>query len=318
MAIPSLEKNYEFDLNRHVGVVGGQHNAYRECYFNMKQAWINWTAGAATVWGSSDKTNWSNTGTDYWVDQYDLLTGSPGSWIVLNMYGGGQLLMALGSSYDHGYIQYSPAGLYTGGGATTLPTAADAYTWSNNADWWFDAGSTERDGRLHCIHSTDGDVELVFLADAGIIKCAMIFVRPQDPVSGWTANHVAWCVSYSAGGRLTNAYLGQSTDNFEFRQGGAWRDGFLSTASMNREAITERTELSIQSWTGKVPMSPCGFASIIAGAKGRHGRIPDLYYVHDTLSNGDTIEDNPSSPTREWCVFESLAVPWDGSVPLMA
>lgn len=316
--LPSLDKTYEFNVNHVLNDTRNWTYNIRQAAWEMKNSWLNWTVGAATCWGSSDKTNWSNTGTDYLVDWTKWLAGTPGSWIVLNMFGGGQLLMACGTSYDHAYIQYSPGGLFTGGGATTLPTATDGYFWVNNNDWWFDAGTAQRNGTIHFIHSTDGDVELVFLTDSAVVRCFMMFLRPQDTVDNWVTQHVSYCYSYSAGGRLTNAYLGQTQDVWKMRTpSGIWVDSFATAQSVNREAITERAELSVVSWTGGVPMSPMGFGSYIAGARGRHGWLPDIYQVHDTLNNGDTLEENPSSPTYSWAVFESLVVPWAGVTPIV-
>jgi hypothetical protein len=68
--------------------------------------------------------------------------------------------------------------------------------------------------------------------------------------------------------------------------------------------------------TGDYEFYPMGLRSNTVGARGRHGERFDIWWVPTSMLNGMTVPLTPA-PTREFCVFEDLLFPWDGTLPVL-
>lgn len=175
MAAPVLEKTWQKTTvvvpagtgpANQVGASDGD-SQFRQCMFEIKNAMVSFASGAWTVVSSCgyDSGSWSFGAADYWVTSDDVRfkeqTGAQFSWIVLQQNGiktGYQLLIAMENAYNNGespqvwYVSHS--GAFTGGDATTRPTASDEVSFTENTRRWEDASSY--DASITVWMSTDG------------------------------------------------------------------------------------------------------------------------------------------------------------------
>ena len=166
MALPSLEKTYEFLANQSFG---GEDsiNDHRKGLLAIKDALISGSFTAPwTVAGSSDATTGGMDAVDRWSLFTDLSWGETDvvarSWIVFETTGGRQLLVECrgsgGTSVKYLKLRSynSAGGLFTGGSSTARPTATDEQRHLNIEDWL--AGQTTAQAyKFHVIKSTDGE-----------------------------------------------------------------------------------------------------------------------------------------------------------------
>lgn len=310
--LPTLEKTYEHAVNQLVGTPGDQDQTNDDIIFAIKDALVSWSVGAATVWGSSNLTSWGNTGQDYWTTVADVITGSPGSWIVLSLYGGGQLLIARGDLSTDWYLEYSPSSAYTGGGLSTLPTASDEYTFASSASCFGGIGAGTH--RLHHIHSTDGDNEWIWICTDGAVAGYLLMSRLQNAVTGWETQHI---VNYEINSNyMTLSHLGPVGDqDWRFRYSGSWYAGGLMTAFRYNTPLPNYTGYGLNEWTDRAPLFRASFGSS-GTCFGWHGRVADLFFAHNDYATCDTFEEDALNPTYEWAVYGCLVFPWNGTVPL--
>lgn len=323
MALPVLEKTYTFSVNELHGGVDPQTD-HEEMLFAIKD---RFTSYANSPWTVHSSSNASSAGiSDYWASAADVnwsYTGAHG-WIVLTMPNGGQVLLDCQGNFGNDgrqiSVYYSPSGIFDASGATTStpPTAADQTTVFFN-DFWFTNQGTAQSYRLHFIHSNDGQNSMVIGFHNNINKMFMGSLKVQDPVPGWDYPHVFHMVADVNNDHMTYAKL-RAAQLFYSRTktvAGMNFAGALTCEGFVSNAIGEEASAA-NAFSNDWPMSPIGFASNATGARGRHGRIADLWYGSTALNSGDTIEENPVAPTRSFAQFGDLIVPWDGSVPLIA
>ena len=331
MALPVLEKSYEFIVNQAFGGVDTITD-HRVGLLAIKNALINgaftspWTidhsCDAVTAGTPADGVDRWTVFTDLVWQQFD--SGQLRSWVVFNTSSGRQLMIECrgsgGSSVMYRYLRVysSPGGLFTGGTTSVRPSATDEQLQLNVERWFADQG-TAQSYKFHVIKSTDGETTIVLGCHNNTTPLFWAECKVQDPVAGFSH---PWGLVMPAGGSgsIGPGYGSlRAAQQFELTTAvpagvnfsAAWScEGFLS------DAIGQ--EMTIPNYfTGEWPMVPIGIASNdLAQGMGRHGRIADVFYTSTGLQDGDTIEAVPASPTRVWAVFGRIVVPWDGSIPL--
>ena len=129
MALPTLEKTYEFVVNQRVDQVtyNTELSMHQKMMWDIKETLTGFTNAAWTVAGSSDGTTAGMDATDRWVAYTDLTwnTGNH-SWIVLTRAAGGQIVIDLDISSatpQQAFIYASVSGGFTGGSISARPTA---------------------------------------------------------------------------------------------------------------------------------------------------------------------------------------------------
>jgi hypothetical protein len=175
------------------------------------------------------------------------------------------------------------------------------------------------------IHSTDGEVDHIFVTYNGTPFLYWGAVTPTCPVAGYTLNNVFWA-------RL-NDDMGTQTSLGRFVETPYWVGKIAAsgdgTGLWTAQATALITGLSssaywfynqsptVNDFSNRYPMYPMGLYSETAGYEGRHCALPDMWLVKGP-STGDTLEADALSPTYEFAVFGNLALPWNGTLPEVA
>ena len=332
MAMPTLEKTYEFFVNHNYGGGMTDHEWSAYSFWKIKDRLVNWSSNPWTVVSSSNKS--IAGAADYWLDYTtDVNWGNAGythSWIVLERPTGGQLLLDCKANAstreDYCALAWSNEGLFTGGSTTNCPTAADEQYFIGSATTYFNwSNGTAKASQLHMIHSTDGEIDHILMTYNGTAFLYWSAVTPICPVSDYTLLNLFWgrgndtmAAIPTAGNLLTTPYWrgkisasGDGTGKFT-GQTTALITGYSSSAYwfINQSP-------TVNDFSNRYPMYPMALYSDTAGYEGRHCSFSDMWLVKG-LSTGDTLEENALSPTYEFAVFNELALPWNGTLPEVA
>lgn len=197
MSIPVLKKTWQFNTNQRILWSGGSDNTNQETIsktiiFNLKNALSGWSSGSWTVVGSSNGTAWGLDGVDRWTTTSALVNGS---WIVLKQTGlwngNVQLLIHFDGGLPYIDARLSPHVGFTGGGATTKPTASDSYGVGHYANESLTFQYVNYvDHNIHVMQSTDGK-NLIFFTTAG--GRVSVFCQIAEFVGFGLKNmHVLW------------------------------------------------------------------------------------------------------------------------------
>ncbi len=298
------------------------------------------------TWGPNDY--WTGTGTLHWGFPYL-------SWIVLQApVGNMQILILLNLSPHDCVMIISPEGLFTAGtgphGNDDRPVAVDEH-WvygygfgAQSQHNWLHARNFVYPGQIHMIHADDGEMDMFICCANGIVSGHWIFWKSQETASGWGAPYSFFttdCTDSSEGLSYTtgiaypeNLYAWAISKKAYTGDAGL---SFRHTLSMEGSRLGTGSTYPVgRLWAGANAISgayPMGEISAVSyqnlsasGAyyrnvglrAGRLGRVPDLYATATSLSTGDTLEANPATPTQEWAVMGDVAVPWDGSTPVVS
>jgi len=319
MAVPLLEKTYIFSVNEsHGGISMAQD--HKDMLFAIK---ARLTGYASSPWVVHSSSNAVTAGLgDNWVSSADITWSNGGvrSWIVLTTPNGGQFLFDCSASFENRMaVSYSPTGAYDASLATTsvTPTATDEVSLiAGSQGYWFTSSTTGQIYRLHFIHSVDGHNSMVIGYHNGVNRLFIGSLKVLDSVAGWDYPYIATMTSDFLAGHMTYAKLHNQEAWYSHTKISAGINfaGALSCEGFNSNALGEEM-VTTSYFTNAWPMAPVGFASSTPNARGRHGRIADLWLTSTSLNDGDTLEDNPLSPTREFAVFDHVVVPWNGSIP---
>ena len=221
MALPTLIKIYEFDVNNRILLTGNELSLHQNTLFAIKQMLTGYTTLPWTVAGSSNAVVGAMDATDRWTVATDLVwaTGTR-SWIVLENTLGVQLCIDLNKSAStpqQATILGSLTGAFTGGSNTARPTATDEFQCNTKTTtgYWMggdNVGSTDK--VIHGLHATDGTVDRIFIFHAGTCISEWSLEQLQNP----RTNHT---VPYSMGVRTGGSIVEQMmTTNLDV--GGWW------------------------------------------------------------------------------------------------
>jgi hypothetical protein len=331
--LPTLEKNWQFDVNKLVSGTSREDH-HREVLFAVKESLINFPLNPWTVAGSNDTVTAGMDAVDRWLDpdtDIKFSVSDPGtgsrSWIVLENVDGVQVLIdcrrtdnpgggAAGNSARDIFIQFSPSGGYTGGSTTTQPTATDNRTLCSNA-WLADinGGATFK---VHVLGTTDGATTIVLFTRNNLCTARWIFTKVIDEAAAWTLPYIA-DASHAATTSETRAPKYSEMFDAETFQGvvsagGVQFNASLSTWASVNDAIGQRLTVP-NDFTGEDPFLPIGVVSTTVGARGRLGRIPDLWFGSAGVITGTVF---PADNTYQFAQFGQLIVPWNGTIPEIA
>lgn len=317
MGTPVLSKTYQFDVNNSV------ITDYPTFWYSFKEILKAFSPG----WTVAGSCKWSVAGgmdaVDRWATSGDVVidtAGNPGSWIVLenaNLLGGIQWLINPrqdGSGFPTSiYMHISPGGLYTGGSATTLPTATDQVTLLTNANLLRNAVST-LNIRLHAMMSTDGEKTRVITTDGGASRNLFLIEEPTQAVSGWVNPWVAISIAYDGVSQPTTfENLANITTYCSSNYGAGvrmplyctsegWKFDAISSAAGQR--LTFANDLDSSGW----PICPMGLVSETATMRGRHGQLSDIWWGSTAINDGDHY---PDSLPRQFVQIGDVILPWD-------
>lgn len=335
MALPTLEKTWKFNVSR-PDLMESVAVKHKDALLWMKN---NLIGRADAPWSVNYSCNSVDVGTpgdgvDRWLDYDDIVEAFPPgahSWMVLDTpLGSSQLCI----DYDSGSnwwildMVFSPEGLFTGGTAGNRPTAVDEavdgdFQWLDN-----DSGLGSR-CLMSLLHTTDGSMNMWLTTRDGKVVGGWLLFEALNPESGWTMPYGFWRIG------ANRSYTAWGYDNFlnnTRATGGAKKEatgdaGVTFEVKFAGEGIRPGTGSALplggqgfgrNSISGKYELATIWVMSETSGAKGLKGRIPDLYFVSTKLPEGASLEDDPFNPEFKWIVLGNIALPWDGSLPVMS
>jgi hypothetical protein len=315
MAIPTLEKTWQYNVNQAIASVGTADGDMKKLVLAMKNSLTGFSSSPWTVVRSSNGT--TVAASDLWtsvsamVNTYD---GSAHSWIVLEQTGvtGGPFQLCIDLNYSGMYQMswvYSPTAGFTVGGTTTArPTASDQTVLVNAGTWINDTGISSK--VLHVMMSADGQCTRVYTFVAGIVSFSLLIETLADTSATLTSKAVATLgLAYTSTNFYNNAY-------WHGRFGSTHYVAFTATEGYKNGPVPSGNSGTISDFTSAFAISPLSAYSETGGCHGRAGRFVDLYMGAAGAPNGSTYPLTPND--KEFVQFSQFVMPWNGTAPLMA
>ena len=316
MALPTLTKTWQFDVNQTVGAQATYEDCCDDIWLAIKNSLIGFASNPWTVWGSCDGINvYNNDGTDSWGAYSSLVHGLAGgvrSWIVLeNAVLGVQICIDLvhpliGGYYNEFYAYLSWAGFNSDGTLTSSPTASDRVALGGPLEICLSAINTSK---LHIMHSTDGQETRVVLCYNSVATTLWCFGMAAGRSTAWTTGFVGFR-SYDTPTAITYALF---NDAAGIR---AEIDGqyctLYCTSEMMGTAMLGQTQTYPDDDTGCWPMCSMGLVNTAGRHRGRKGTVADLWWGSTGVAVGTAY---PADASRQFAQFGDMIFPWDGSVP---
>ena len=297
------------------------------------------------VYGSCDdggKGFSIGNGVDRWVTEADLRSTTTGnqSWVVLeNEITGAQILFhrlvnSTSQEYINIHISVSAERGYTGGNATTRPTAPDEVIWNNgNFQWMGLSNGQVITGQwwLHFLITDDGKHTHFWGAIRGFEFWHFYCGQPEDVVDDtdgipWTGqrNMLGWRrydgTNLPFHPSLFNDNTGPAAATIDHLgvhpvSPGPHTGAFYWAAESLADAmVTERDYFGPNAVNDEWIMLPIGLVFNTALVQGRHGRLADIYVAPSNdrmpIVSGWTA---PGDGSRQWLKLRQLWIPWNGT-----
>ena len=341
MSFPALENGpYIFNTNIDcVGVDGADKS--KRMLFELKEALVA-LGGAGTIWtsiASCDGVSVLNIDPeepiqDLWLDKDDVIYGATHAWCILeNSTTGGQLLIDRTNLDNKLNCKYSPGGLFTNDGTTTVaPTATDAATLVSSAINFHNQAYIGC--VLHVMCSADHKTTRFYFYERGLASYNVggwmgLIEEVVDTPSQWISTFKTMILYHNIT-PVWNYIPFQQSPYLDHLDGMNW-NVYLETSEPYAGWIATRcaafcygslgtTQGSIITFIndslgvqGGYPVSPIWLYSDNSGIHGGwYGRLRDIYfgqYIHKSLTT------YPGDGSKDWIKFGALVVPWDGSRP---
>jgi hypothetical protein len=333
MALPVLDKTWQFDVNNVIAALGSALATARSALRTaVKDVLIGFGSSPWTVQGSSNSVTAGMDAVDRWAADANLVwanAGSAHSWIVLRQTGiatNFELCMDLIGADANGASAawvMSPSAGFTGGTTLNRPTATDEVVLTGT-NW----GGTSINAQIvtHLMQSTDGQCTRIVICRASTAVALLQFDVPKNPVTGWVNPSCGLAVTSNNGNEQPTVVVLNSSGSGTGRgyQAGTTSilsffyaiEGYKGSGSMST-LQTVANDINAE-W----PMLPTslvgngGSAGAIAGGRGAMGDVFDMWFgLTTTIVTGDTY---PSGASRQFAQFGDVILPWDGSVVTIA
>jgi hypothetical protein len=314
MALPTLEKTWQYNINQSVSSTGTAQGDMKKLILTIKNILIGFSTSPWTVVRSSNGTTVAES--DLWTTIGDMVTnydGSDHSWIVLQQTGvpGGPFQLCIDLDYYAMYQTswiYSPNAGFIGGTTTNRPTATDQTVLVNIGNWTNDSGISSK--RLHVMMSADGQCTRIFTFTGGVITFSLFMETLADTSVGLSSKTVCTLsFSYTSIDFFNNAY-------WNGRFGTTNYVAFTATESYKNGPIPIGNSGTTSDFTGAYPITPLSAYSETEDCHGRVGRFVDFYMGASGTPNGSTYPLTPND--KEFVQFSQFIMPWNGTVPLMS
>ncbi len=330
MALPTLTKTWQFNVNftqSDTALARAQQSMHQ-----IKEALIGFSTLPWTVVYSSDSAvaGSAGDGVDRWDASTDVVWAAGNhSWMVLkqaSVSSNFQVCWDMGADISNIELVISPSAGFTGGSISARPTATDEQIIVSDSAWGRGSSAVSTDQiPLHCMMSDDGEVTRIIFNRSGDVSGYISFEKPINPVSGWT---LPWFVAFSCENNTTpnesmtyakmRDDLASSVDTVFIKsvmpnpterltQMRMSSDGFGTSATGT--AFTGSNDISAE-----YEMNPASICCTIRPNRGVHGQIADIWFVSTDPSTGDTFPDDSS---EQFAVFDNMAVPWNGTTPVI-
>jgi hypothetical protein len=317
MALPTLEKTWQFNVNQ--AVAGGSWSgSVQEALYLLKQSLITFPLKPWVVWGSCDGAGnyGNNDGIDRWASRANCVWGNTGQQpeagslaIVFECWWGN-----FTGSVDMLRVYLLPTGVATNGSATTIPTAADAIAFVNYTWGVPGSGGGTWVGKLHAMQSTDGLCTRVVLCYSGNVRFAVVLDKPKNPISTWSSQFVCGWYPYSTTATPTYAQMcAASSQCFGYVNSQAVN--FCCTSEGWGTAATGQTQTYPDDDTAEYPMSPMHLVSDTLGGRGLKGQLYDIWWGSTAVPTGGTY---PGDGSNQFATFGNIILPWNGTAPVLS
>lgn len=312
MALPTLEKTWQFNVNQAISPSDVSTDR-RNLWFKIKQTLTTFPTNPWVVVRSSDSISVSSN--DLWLTEANVIQyndANPHSWIVLQqpaMAGGNyQLCLSCdGTDGQYGSIAVSPNAGFTGGSTLYRATATDEQAIVSHTCWsdLVYSGTTIS----HAMMSTDGLCTRMFTYSAGV--CVNYFCIETLADSPLSNNSVIIWPGQNFSNRAVNNLL--STPLWGLRYSGTNLLCYTATECFSGVAIPAQAAGVIHDFSGAYPITPLSVHSGTGGARGRAGRLVDLWMGSIAIPDASNFPVTP--PDREFIQFRQFVLPWNGSSP---
>jgi hypothetical protein len=341
MALPVLEKTWQFQVSQASAgnltlLVQNQNLLY-----GIKTAligggsWTNSVGGAVgsptglwTVVSSCDSVNIPSA-SDQWSAANKLIWGSGASarsWIVFKQTGissNFQMLFHCGSAASNNLlVSCSPNAGFTGGATNAPPTATDEIVVLPASTTWGASSSTSVASRWNVILSNDGCGTRISIWRGGICTGFALIDKAVDAVNNWTYPFVAgWKgnATATAAATVTN-FCGGTTPISVGYAANKTMNMYLTCEAIGtgNSTLSEKMGVSPSDLGDGYGMFPVGLYSDTLQCRGRHGRIPDIWYgaggaAGAGAGDGDTY---PVDGSNKFCNIGAFVLPWDTTAPV--
>ncbi len=348
MALPALSKTWIKDVNVEERTGGDGKIDRRRILFTIKDKLVNMTV-PWTVQGSSDgfTSGFDGPGTDRWATASNVSFGDAGidgttgvSWIVLRQSAINakfEVLLKCGQSSPAGAgnmaVYVSPVAGFgsvnggTDGGTANAspPTATDQIQILGagvSGAAWLDGTNVSAPGAedfiLHFWHSNDGECTRIRAYNVGgsPFNCMHVaFEKAKNPIPEWTNPAIFFWNSTSSIESIYSRYRDSNTNVWANSPLGGSMKFYLSSEGVISQANAEYLAIP-NDLSGAYEFYPMGLFCLDSPTRGRHGERFDAYWVPLNMVNGMTVPLTPS-PTKEFCVFDDMLEPWDGTPPVL-
>jgi len=311
--VPIAERSWQWDRNQIVAAAGSAAATTKAVFLALRARLKALPANPPTVLGSSDSTTAAMDAVERLTDASKVVNATSGvhSWVV-DRYPGTGLQLCWDFNGDGAWkatIVASLAG-FTGGSTTARPTAADEQILISN-NYWVSGDNIQH--VIHILHSSDGAATMIFVCNGGDAKTFIVFGKAFEPVPGWSAPVVAFArgeANSASGHHATKWQYLYQTPGF-----GAWAPTGVMTvyASTYSDRVSANGDSPscvdanvVDPLTAKYPAQPMALLSVTAAKKGRHGRLPDLWFTAPSAANGFFNAD-PS-----YLKIGDYVIPWGG------
>ena len=323
MALPSLDKTWQFDVNQSCGHATDNWRACQDTLYKLKQSLIGFALNPWVVRSScaviSNVVVGLSAGNDY-VDHWTASnriearlptpTTNKHSWIVLEQTGVGANynvcidMSENGILYRWGAVGISQAGYNGDGTGSSRPTAPDEVL-VHYGDWTTNGGFL---GMLHVMQSTDGECSRIAVCRANGTDSLWLFDKAKNPVTGWTDPGIG--VVVGSGGPVYDQ-LQYSTKVGGYRAG--QMKMYVSGEGYYQRPVGYQLTAP-DDHTGEWYISPMGLVCPDAGNRGRRGEVFDMWWGDRTVADGLTY---PGDGSNAFVQFGDIILPWNGTVPLI-
>lgn len=345
MSLPTLQKSWQFSVNRTIAKVGTNWTATTaDLLFQIKDALTGFGSSPWTVAYSCNGTTagTAGDGVDRWASNANVVVSAAlttaHSWMVLKQagVGAGNIQILLNASpvssgdLSRGLTLIAAISWnsgFSGGTTTSRPTASDEVVLVTSAGYNPAIGGNSynnpRQCFLHCMQSTDGENTRIIVMSEGTPIWLLCVETPtprglsiSDPVFVLQGAYIGsgpWPqVGWSAQTLCTVANAGVKMP-ISGTTYSMWctTEGDASGLMQNRVNVGANANDLTSEW----PMFPIGFACDTTGARGIIGSIKDMWFGSSGVPNGDTYD----ASSLTFAQFGQVVVPWDGTnVPVIA
>lgn len=342
MALPTVTKTWQFDVNRNfngypkAGIHPNEGSASAgDALYQIKAGLTSFASNPWTVVASCDGV--TSATSDLWANYTDVTPGGSRSWVLLRQNQiASNFEMLLESSSSNFYSSWCFVGVCVDGYNTSglgspsvRPTANSSRTWQMLIDEGSKTmlGTSQNtsiysSGRVHVMMDTTGKLTRVVLCREGAATMALLIDVPDD-AAVWTPGWTDPVLVIQRGDDSISdmpiyANLNDNTAGYGWFTG-SYNNKFsvVMTSEFYNGGCVGQKQTFPDDQSGEWPMCPIGVSSPSVGMRGpRRCTLTDLWWGSTALRTGDCYPENPT-PTKEFAQFGDLIFPWNGTTPLV-